>query len=350
MGYRRSITWLVLAAMACGSQNGPTAIVLDIYFSEMRETRAFIISGVAQLDGVAVNVFPTSQRPESTPASFGAPQSVRILLNDSIAGIPIELSVIGINAEGEPVEAATQTVSAVARREVAIRVTLSPLTQVDGGVGDAGFRFDAGGIPCSCATGCCDGRGQCAPTRLLVPSPGGELAVLPTGAAGTFCSVCPPGKADTVVGGQCRCGTAATCGAGLRCVSGQCKCDGFSGCEGCCSSNGSSCEAGRTALVCGNAGNACGTCSEPCTSRGVCGFNCPAAPGSCCTAATTVSAKWPTCARLGLSCQSCDVLRSSECAPATASEPDPCRCGDGPACPPESFCLVTASGPRCRVP
>ncbi len=238
----------LVAASACGpvKEIGPTALVLEVYFSEARGTKALLVSGTAEVDGVLVNVFPTSQRPEQlTGGAFLVPQTVRVLLNDSRAGQPLQLTVIGINADGDPVEAATQTVTPRLQQEMKVDVTLKPFTdtvEADGGVlrTDAGFTFDAGtrdaGVACNCRTGCCDPTGVCA--GLMVPlGSRQQLPVIFAGVVGQFCTgPCPLGKTSQFLNNQCLCGTSPPCGDGLRCLgtgaSARCVCDASSGCRG----------------------------------------------------------------------------------------------------------------------
>lgn len=364
----------LVAASSCGpvKEIGPTALVLEVYFSEARGTKALLVSGTAEIDGVQVNVFPTSQRPEElTGARFPVPQTVRVLLNDSRAGKPLQLTVIGLNADGDSVEAATQTVTPRVQKETSVVVLLKPFTdsvEPDGGArSDAGFVFDAGsrdaGVTCSnCPMGCCDSFGRCGTTFPIdLGSSRPPLVVVLSGTPGQFCtSACPLGKANQFVN-QCLCGTAPACGNGLRCAgtgnSARCVCDASSGCKGCCL-NGATCESARNA-ACGNAGNACSVCegvTNRCQVTGRCGTNSCAPPSpttvnQCCSGAGMVSARWPTCTTVSGDCQSCDVLRSNACRPAGVnSVADPCSCGDAGQCPSEQLCFVTNGVAQCRSP
>ncbi|MDP1915879.1 MAG: hypothetical protein Q8L14_06525 [Myxococcales bacterium] len=362
----------LVAASACGpvKEIGPTALVLEVYFSEARGTKALLVSGTAEVDGVLVNVFPTSQRPEVlTGAAFPVPQTVRVLLNDSRAGQALQLTVIGINADGDAVEAATQTVTPRAQQETSVSISLKPFTDTiepDGGLQrDAGFSFDAGsrdaGLACNCPTGCCDQTGRCA---AVVPLPLGsrqQLPVVLSGPLGQFCTgACPLGKTSQFVN-QCLCGPSAPCGEGLRCqgngASARCICDATSGCRGCCSS-GSVCEAPRNA-TCGNAGNACVRCEgvmNGCQATGRCATNAcvpPSAsnPNQCCSGASMVSAAWPTCQTATGDCRACDVLRSASCRPvAINSVGEPCACGMSGQCPLDQLCLLVSGLPTCVRP
>lgn len=357
------------AASACGTvtEVGPTAVVLEVYFNEGRGTKALLISGTAELDGVPVNVFPTSQRPEQlTGAPFPVPQTVRILLNDSRGGVPLQVTVIGLNSDGDPVEAATQTLTPLARREVSVTITLKPFTdQVDGGTSDAGIAFDAGlafdagsgdaGLRCVCATGCCDATGGCAAP---IPIPLGSrqmLSLILSGPTGQFCTgLCYPGRANAFVNGACTCGSNPICGDGLRCTTGaggRCVCDASSGCRGCCLNN--LCD--NTRVLCGNAGNSCQRCegaANVCQLSGRCSVNTctPPMPGSnqCCSGGGMVTAQWPTCTNTAGDCVACDTLRSNACrAVAVGQSGQPCGCGGAPQCGNTQLCLFVNGAATC---
>jgi hypothetical protein len=363
----------LVAASACGpvKEIGPTALVLEVYFSEARGTKALLVSGTAEVDGVLVNVFPTSQRPEQlTGGAFLVPQTVRVLLNDSRAGQPLQLTVIGINADGDPVEAATQTVTPRLQQETNVDVTLKPFTDTvepDGGMvrTDAGLTFDAGtrdaGVACNCRTGCCDPTGVCA--GLTVPlGSRQQLPVIFAGVVGQFCTgPCPLGKTSQFLNNQCLCGTSPPCGDGLRCqgtgASARCVCDASSGCRGCCS-NGMVCDASRNA-TCGNAGNSCVRCegaSNQCQATGRCSASMCLPPTAmttnrCCSGAATVSSQWPTCPSTTGDCRACDVLRSASCRPVGVnSVGEPCACGASAQCPPDQLCLLVNNVPTCVRP
>jgi hypothetical protein len=349
--------------VACGpvKEVGPTALVLEVYFNEARGTKALLISGTADVDGVPINVFPTTQRPEVlSGAAFPVPQTVRILLNDSRAGTPLQLTVIGVNADGDAVEAATQTVTPVARAETLVPLTLRPFTDsvdADAGVADGGLDAGPGvdgGRVCQCPMGCCDPTGTCAITRVELGSRE-QLTVVPVGAPNQFCTaVCPLGKSDSVANGQCRCGTSAACGDGLRCLAGRCVCDEKSGCRGCCSS-ASTCAAGRMRTECGTGGVACGRC-EPltnlCSTTGRCSQNaCTGGAGTCCSGAGPVMNQWPVCTGLGGECVACDALRSNACRPPViGGNSSPCACGITGQCPSTQYCLLINGQAVCRDP
>lgn len=360
----------VFAATSCGAvkMTGPTALVLEVYFSEARGAKALVISGTAEVDGVPVNVFPTSQRPEQlTGAAFPVPQTVRILLNDSRAGMPLQLTVIGINADGDPVEAATQTVTPVAQTETTVTITLKPFTDTvepDGGVvADGGVTtFDAGapdaGVRCTCATGCCDSSGRCASPISLQLGSRTMLTIVLSGRTGEFCNgLCSPGKASQFANNTCLCGSTPACGDGVRCqgqtTSGRCVCDTSSGCRGCCA-NGT-CDTGR-ALLCGSAGNQCTRCEgtgNVCQLTGRCSVNmCPppssSNQGQCCSGSGPITAQFPTCASATGDCVACDVLRSSTCRPvAVGSLGQPCGCGTGAQCASNQLCLFQNGAATC---
>lgn len=352
--------WL-LSLAACGEvrQIGPTALVLEVYFSEPLGTKALIISGTAQVDGVPVNVFPTSQRPETlTGAAFPVPQTVRVLLNDTLSGQELDLTVVGVNADGEPVEATTRKVTPVARQETLVAITLRPFASSpnDAGVSDAGITFDAGvSMACQCTSGCCLGP-TCATPQPLTLASGLRMQVVLTGPVGQTCTAaCPLARASQVVNGQCLCGTSPACAVGLRCegvgVMARCVCDRYSGCEGCCSGM-STCELGRQGSACGAAGNACDACGSPlCTLRRCPAAVCVSRPNECCSGAGMVAATWPTCAFSTGECSACDVLRSSQCRPITMdTSRSACGCGSNPSCAPEELCVPINGVPTCRKP
>jgi hypothetical protein len=366
-------TWLssllVVAALSCGPVKnvGPTALHLEVYFSEARGTKARIISGTAEIDGVPVNVFPTSQRPEQlTGAAFPVPQTLRVLLNDSRGGVPMQVTVIGINADGDAVEAATQTVTPAANQETNVVITLKPFTDTvepDGGVApDAGVAFDGGardaGVVCNCPTGCCDGNGRCATLNVPLGS-GTTLNVVFMGPVNGFCTgVCPVGKTSHFANGACQCGTASSCGDGLRCQgqgnNGRCLCDASSGCRGCCLNN--VCDVLRTG-GCGNAGNQCARCEgagNVCSVTGHCTTaSCLVTPGSnqCCSGTGLVSARWPTCTTATGDCVACDVLRSNVCRPVgVGSAGQPCGCGAAAQCASNQLCVLFNGAPTCVTP
>lgn len=351
-------------AMACGTvtEIGPTALVLEVYFNEARGTKALLISGTAELNGVPVNVFPTSQRPEQlTGAAFPVPQTVRVLLNDSRGGNPLQVTVIGLNADGDPVEAATQTVTPIARKETLVTITLSPFTDtVDGGVSDAGIGFDAGtrdaGLRCNCPNGCCDATGGCAAAIVVPLGSQQQLPIILSGPSGQFCTgICYPGRANAFTNGACVCGTTPTCSDGLRCSAtsgGRCVCDGSSGCRGCCVNN--LCD--NTRLLCGNAGNTCQRCegaANVCQVSGRCSVNAclppsPATLGQCCSGASMVTARWPTCTNAAGDCVACDVLRSNVCrSVAVGMTSQPCGCGAGAQCASNQLCLFLNGAATC---
>lgn len=344
------------AASACGTvtEVGPTAIVLEVYFNEARGTKALLISGTAELDGVPVNVFPTSQRPEQlTGAPFPVPQTVRILLNDSRGGVPVQVTVIGLNSDGDFVEAATSPVTPLPRKEVGLTITLKPFDDhLDGGSADGGLVFDAGvqdGGVCTCSTGCCDGSGRCAMPFPIVLGSRQQLNVFFSGPVGQFCSgVCYPGRANTTLNGACACGSSAQCGDGQRCSQsggGRCVCDLMSGCRGCCS--GDRC----VNTSCGSAGNVCQRCEgigNNCSLNGRCTLNtCTSSQGQCCSATGMVSAQWPTCTSTSGDCIACDTLRSNACRTAALNQ-SPCGCGTTAQCPLTQLCLLINGVPTCR--
>jgi hypothetical protein len=356
-----------VTGFACGPARevGPTALVLEVYFNESRGTKALLISGTAEVDGVPVNVFPSSQRPEelSSGAAFPVPQTVRVRLNDSRGGIPVQLTVIGLNADGDAVEAATQVATPLARQEVSVTITLRPFTDTvdpDAGMADAGtdagLRFDAG-VACQCSTGCCDSSGRCAMPRPTQLGGGDTVTAFLRGPINQFCTdLCPLGKTSGVVNGQCVCGAMAACGDGLRCDNGRCVCDAKSGCRTCCSTNVTC--AIRTGGTCGNAGNQCARCEglmNSCQATGRCSqAMCPATAADaskCCSGQGLVSTNWPTCTSATGDCVACDPLRSNACRPvAVGGLSSPCGCGANAACGSDQLCVLLNGQAQCRRP
>lgn len=358
---RRLVPLLLTLACSPVREVGPTAVVLEVYFSEARGTKALIISGTAQVDGATVNVFPTSQRPEKlTGAAFPVPQTVRVLVNDSRGGQAMVVSVVGVDADGTPVEAATKNVVPVVKAETLVSITLRPFADgPDGGstaMPDAGLTFDAGvgSGGCNCSTGCCaQGSGCAVPVAVQLAS-GVRLPLFPLGPARAACnSVCPLFRASQVVAGDCRCGTGPVCAQGQRCDgvgdTARCVCDSASGCVGCCS--GTTCVTEKM-NGCGNAGNVCDMC-DTCSLNRVCaGTRCVlGARDTCCTGSRSVEAKFPTCAAVTGDCTPCDVLRSNQCRP-TAIDGNrvPCGCGAGPPCIASQLCMLVNQTPTCVDP
>lgn len=116
----------------------------------------------------------------------------------------------------------------------------------------------ATGSAWACQPVCVSGWGNCDG----IDSNGCEVDLNTSfGRCGSCTHACDPMKADNCAAGQCRCGSNASCGSGLRCVGGACICDTQSGCSGCCS-GGTTCVAGTSLTACGSGGSACANCSN----------------------------------------------------------------------------------------
>ena len=332
-------------------------------------------------------VFQRADRPAVAGGDdLPSPQTVRILLNDNLAGTHVVLTVYALDAEGEVAEDGTATVKVVLGVETDVTVNMKPFELPDAGSGpDAGFvdagSFDAslpdGGVAtCGCTTTCCvpginppDG-GSCASFGSSVFAFDGGL-LPPLQFTLQFCgtpkSLCVPGdrcdvsRASTCMptdaGPTCSCGSlGAQCSQGERCadVKGTmtCVCDQFSDCSGCCNRNasGSQCRASPTAFACGAAGLTCEACAvgalgcnQPGAGTGVCNNSiscagCTSTTG-CCSGTKCASAIWPTCRALALQsntgavCQACDVARTDRC-----SSNGQCACGDKAPCGSGQYC------------
>jgi len=142
------------------------------------------------------------------------------------------------------------------------------------------------GTSCVAGTCVCDGascpNGCCAGNTCMAASPRS------CGVGGVACAACSSATADSCdsATGTCRCGAAAACVGGARCVSGSCICDAASCPAGCCAS-------------------------------GVCMPN-----------------AFPVCGILGSTCKTCDPTVSNNCGTLGS-----CRCGTGAECSGAERCL-----------
>ena len=102
--------------------------------------------------------------------------------------------------------------------------------------------------PGSCPSGCCS-AGVCVSSTSSA-----------CGTAGSACVACDPTRSDQCTGGACRCGSAAACAAGQRCLGQVCVCDATSCPSGCCDALGQ-CSSGDTKQKCGTGGAACQLCA-----------------------------------------------------------------------------------------
>jgi hypothetical protein len=169
---------------------------------------------------------------------------------------------------------------------------------------------------------------------------------------GPSCAPCGV-RADRCDQGTCKCGTAARCEVGQRCVGGACACDSTS-CSGCCS--GLVCQAisfplcrleGQMCLTCDLAradrcaatgGCQCGTgpqCAvgQRC-SNGACVCDASSCPLGCCDGSTCRLSAMSSCGVEGRNCAFCDPLLSDRCLSIGS-----CACGSGPPCIPGQRCL-----------
>jgi hypothetical protein len=328
---------------ACGPirYDGPTAIIVKVLLAENSGIRVLYLSGV---DTTPVNVFPSVYRPEaSAAADLPTGETVRVLLDDSMAGKRITVTVVGLDDTGDAIASGSSEVTVVARAESSLTVSLitAPADAGADGGSDAGLDggtksdggVDGGGPsqPCRCTTGCCDENGDCA-------ADAGYRAV--SGVVGQVCAfACDSLRADhyNADAGTCACGAHNQCGAGVRCEGGQCLCDQRSNCGGCCDSAGSSpvCIGKGTQPLtsCGAGGAKCDKCEKSCTG-GTCAA-CTPNPGQCCSGASQDTVAYPTCTSLQQVCIACDLQRSSSCGPLNVG----CACGLKAACAATEVCV-----------
>ncbi len=355
-----------LAIGACGptKTDGPTALVVKVLLNQNRGTRILYITGV---DQTPVDLFPGQYRPEQPlTAQMPTGQTFRILLDDSAAGSPFDLTVVGINADNVPIEAATMSVTALARQETNVTIKLALYEEPDGGAGGGagggggtggggGATGGGGGSPaCRCATSCCDGlTGECA-----VSDGGVRARLIFAGPVGGECrGICPLLQADRYsVDAGCQCGNSGVCGTGLRCEGARCVCDRTSNCPGCCVSQNVCAQTGSNTGgtgQCGAGGTSCQSCagggqSPPpvCSISGTCGA-CSAQSEQCCSGRDRTDVSFPTCRQVDGACEACDPARSDRCVQAVlATKFSGCSCGPtGGQCPTNRACVAGACAP-----
>lgn len=353
-----------LTVAACGPirYDGPTAIILKVLLNEGRGSHILYISGV---DRTPINVFPSVYRPETvSPTQLPTGETMRILLDDSLAGTPITLTVVGLDESGVPVESGSAELTLAGRVEnpVTVKLTLYDADAgVGGGAGGGGGTGVGGGIAtgggggstggtdggidagaCKCATGCCDKTGQC------VDAGGAKVVV--AGSPFEFClGFCDPLRADRYTDAGCGCGTKGQCANGTRCQSGSCVCDEFSGCTGCCTSGGCSPKTSQPANACGAGGFKCDSCLVSCV-LGVCTAGCLPENGKCCSGNNSHEVHFPTCATFDNGCVACDPTRSNVCTTATVLSPNSCGCGTGAICNANQICVGSGAAAKCLGP
>jgi hypothetical protein len=354
---------LVIGACGPTKTDGPTALVVKVLLNQNRGTRILFIRGV---DSTPVDLFPGQYRPEQPlPAQMPTGQTFRILLDDSAAGTPFDLTVVGLDADNVPIEAATMVVTAVARQETSVTIKLALYEEPDagaGGGGGAGGGVAAGGgggaagggggtAGCRCATGCCDVSGECA-----VSDGGVKAKLVFVGPVGGECrGICPLQLADRYsVDAGCQCGNEGVCGTGLRCSSGHCVCDRSSNCPGCCvgasmcaltgSNTGGTMQCGAGGIQCQNCGG--GQTPPVCSISGTCGA-CTASTDQCCSGRDKAEVAFPTCRQVDGACEACDLARSDRCVqPVLATKFSGCSCGpNGGLCPSRQACVNGACVP-----
>lgn len=388
---------------ACSGGKDPatlngTAFFVTVFFNTTLDVRALEFIGTNK-DGN--DVFKRESRP-SPPATtrLKSPETARILLQDSLRGQTIDLSVFGFDNFNERVEYGAASGKVVEGREVDVTVNMKPLNLgtgggAGGGAGGAGgggvIALDAGvpdgGVPgqCTCTTGCClPGETACFPPIVTVfplgtvGLPNLVVGIVACGAkSGGICTLgCDPLRANRCDNtGQCRCGPQPACKHGMRCgetAAGTfaCVCDQFSQCSGCCGPvpggtgpNGIGCRGPDQAdltnfTACGAAGNVCAVCTGIAGVDPQCVFGPDVTGGSpgacsnsvqcvgckdasqCCTHLSCATIAFPTCrSPNSRSCIACDVIRSDQCRPGEG-----CGCGPGPQCPPLQSCRHPPSG------
>ena len=368
--------------------NGTALYVTNLFNSDYR-VRALLFIGQ---NAEGNEVFQRATRPEPPSATdIFAPQRVRILLPDALAGKELTLSVYALDSTNEYVEYGTAVVTPKVGRETDVTVNMKPFNDlpVDAGV-DAGTdagKIDSGVVDagrCDCPTGCCipdagqpDGS-SCAPSGTSSTPLGGMGTLVFTiqfcGPPKTMCrggiwpngDFCDPIRATGCSSGlnpACVCGSEPQCAPGMRCSDAtmkgvfSCVCDTFSECLGCCGTgpSGPACKSPPVGTACGSGGLACEVCLSAGTAA-TCSLGASGGPGACnpssaclactsvgkcCTGSQCASGDYPTC-RLKAApspsiCQACDILRTDRCSPAGQ-----CACGATATCGPNQFCIRDA--------
>jgi hypothetical protein len=312
-----------LAALAgngsCRGSPQGTALFLLVTFDESAFPPLYQLRFSGK-DSSGNLIFQPALRPEpNTSGPLKSPQSVRILLADSLNDQLLSLGVDGLLESGEVVAEALAQARARKDQEVEVDVTLT-------GAGDP---------KCGTCSGCCLGV-------VCVSQP----TVMGCGSANSLCSSCnsqradgcpngiclcgaqkecsPEQGADRCVAAECLCGT-IKCQPGERCENGQCICTPLSCPGGCCSDAG--CVLATNEAACGAAGLPCEACSsgQNCIA-GVC-TDCPSnCPAGCCSGESCYNPGISTCGASGAACTWCDSVRSDRCVNGN------CACGDGGSC------------------
>jgi hypothetical protein len=263
-------------------------------------------------------VFGPEVRPSMPAGTLPGTTTVRVLLNDALAGHTLNIAVEALSA-GAPVSQS----SAIVGVELGVE---REVTVVIGAASDGGA--------CSGCAGCCSGASCLSPSAAACGLNGSPCVVCDAQVAdncgadglcrcGVAASCSPIAGADTCSAGVCGCGSGPSCAAGLECLSRSCQCTAAS-CNGCCS--GGACVATRSASACAPSGMACADCgirADGCSAAGICECGgrtvcntgerceagscvCDACPG-CCTSGNRCAAGTSkmTCGLDGGTCQSC---------------------------------------------
>jgi hypothetical protein len=306
---------LVALCSACGSD--ATGIQLTV--TSDVEIDQLAVEGTAAPDVVYERVQVPS--PARTIEAEG--ETLVILVDESLAGREVTLTVEGLQAGDVVTSGAETTVRIASEHLVPAAVHLTAPADLCGGVvctDDQACVDDA----CVCDAGRCDGC--CGTDEHCQPGLDDDVC----GSGGNACEACPDG--DTCEGGVCG-GCALTC-------------------DGCCS--GSTCEESANEH-CGVDGAACATCSlrapmcvnggcqcedrpacEPgqACSNGLCVCNGTSCPDGCCSSNVCQIRSFDSCATGGDECMECDVQLADGCSNVGA-----CTCGGGQGCDLGQFCL-----------
>lgn len=338
---RPAIALLCGALLSCdpATANG-TALFVTVNWQSGWPIVALRFSGVAQ----GTPAFATTTRPDAAGPELGSPQTVRILLADSLGGQTVDVTAEGLQADGGVFARGAAGVMAVKGREEELAITLlqeapdagSPDAGIDGGNPDGGS--------CTCKTGCCPaGQTTCAKLN-------GTYFACPSTPGSTCVSQCDGQASDRCAGTSCACGNHAACGNGLRCAvsssTSSCVCDAKSACNGCCDSP-TSCVL-RTAednSHCGAGGATCDNCNGGVCTGGVCGAVNVCTGMTCASGNSCEMVGFPRC-QTATACFACNALRSDHCGDAAT----PCPCGNtGGGCQSGQTCVPkTDGGAQCE--
>ncbi len=389
---RRALVGLALlvAAVSCGTPTNGTSLFISVAWDDSWPIAALKFTGTQN----STDAFPPSVLPDPPAGQLKGPQSVVILLKDSLGGQQVDLAVRGLTADGGVYASATDTVGVVTNVQESVSLTLVAGSGTGGGSagggsagggsatggGMGGGSTSAGGgaaggsgpvgggsamgggsgqsdggtgggtaMPCACATGCC------APGLTTCERARGDYFTC--GDAGTTCtSPCDSLLADHCTAtGACMCGTNPACNPGTRCatVNGSgpsCICDTKSNCNGCC--DGDNCRGPGTisGSKCGVAGEICDSCSgsSPMCTLGVCsGAIVVCLPSSGCESGKSCDpVGFPVCAFSSNNhCFGCDPAKSNSCGM------DVCSCGGGSPCGgTDTTCTIQKDGGYACLP